>query len=120
MARLHEHGLGYAMVVGAHMINYGEAGLTKDELELATLHGEIDAAFKQGSPIGKLQQKYWRLKRRLPKGDGMGIIGAMEKGRKKVAAAKDKYDYIGDAVTGQCKKRRLDDDWMWGSDFLRD
>ena len=103
------------------MIDYGKVGLTKDEFELAKLHGEIDAAFKQGSPIGKLQQKYWRLKRRFPKvGDGMGIIGTMEKGRKKVAAARDKYDHIGDAVTGQCNKRRLDDDWMWGSEFLRD
>jgi hypothetical protein len=99
------------------MINYGKAGLTKEELELAQLNAEIEAAFKQGSPIGKLQQKYWRLRRRLKGVGGMGIIDTMEKGRKKVAAAKDKYDYIGEAVAGQCKKRRLDDDWMWGSRF---
>jgi len=102
------------------MINYGKAGLTKEERELASLRAEIDAAFKQGAPLGKLQQKYWRLKKRLKgKGDGvMGIMDHMEKGRKKVAEARDKYDFIGEAVTGQCKKRRLDDDWPWQSRFM--
>jgi len=100
------------------MINYGKAGLTKEEKELAALRAEIEAAFKQGAPLGKLQQKYWRLKRRLKGVGDMRLIEGMEKGRKKVAAARDKYDHIGEAVAGQCKKRRLDDDWMWGSRFL--
>ena len=98
----------------------GKMPMTKEELEVAKLRGEIDAARKQGSPIGKLWQKYWRLKRRLPKGDGMALIEHMEKGREKIRDARDKYDKFGGAMRRTGKKYTPRDDWAFdiGQDFL--